>query len=115
MTRSFADTHADGFHPVHSRFRLGSHALVPALALVALLAANAPSVAATEADAVIREACGDDPAAACVAELRKVCSRKMTMRCYFSRKERIDVKRADRAGEDDVVDAFGKVGTDYDE
>ncbi len=64
------------------------------LIAIGIVLAGAPASAAPpQEEHVIREACGEDPEPGCVAELRKVCHRKMTMRCYLSRKARIDAKR----------------------
>ena len=58
------------------------------------LAAVEPSMAqASEHAEVTREACGADPQAKCLAELRKVCHDRFTFRCYYSRKGRLDAIR----------------------
>lgn len=66
---------------------------VPALAAVALaawLGLCGPTLADTEAARVTREACGEDPEPECLAQLKKVCRAKITFKCYYARKRRID-------------------------
>ena len=69
----------------------GGLAWVASLALAP--AVWAAPIEAPEWDLVAREACGSDPSAHCLQELRKVCHEHATFRCYYSRKARLDAIR----------------------
>ena len=68
--------------------------LLAALSAPALtLAVESSSFQMAEHRQVAREACGTNPADNCLAELKKVCHARLTFRCYYSRKDRLDAIR----------------------
>lgn len=83
---------------------------VPALAALAgamVLGLSAPALATTESARVTREACGEDPEPECLAKLKKFCRAKITFKCYYARKRRIDGDDApERADERDDRSIF---------